>query len=134
MIVAFTKVYNHVNGFNYAGEGSFKGWIKKIMINESLMWLRRRHNFHLTESLDESTPAPTLEQFSNLEMEDIYRLITELPVGYRTVFNLCVVEGYDHQEIATLLDITESTSRSQLFKAKALLKKMLTKEGFHYGT
>lgn len=104
------------------------------MINESLMWLRRRHNFHLTETLDETTPEPSMDQFSQLEAEDIYRFITELPTGYRTVFNLSVVEGYSHQEIAESLKITESTSRSQLFKAKALLKKLLTQEGFHYGT
>ncbi len=134
MIVAFTKVFHHVNGFKYTGEGSFRAWIKKVMINESLMWLRRRHNFHLTESLDESTPEPELNQFSQIGAEDIYRFITELPTGYRTVFNLSVIEGYSHQEIAESLSISESTSRSQLFKAKAMLKKILTQEGFHYGT
>lgn len=110
------------------------GWIKKVMINESLMWLRRRHNFHLTESLDEHTPEPELKQFSEMEAEDIYRFISALPTGYRTVFNLSVIEGYSHQEIAESLSITESTSRTQLFKAKAMLKKMLTQEGFQYGT
>lgn len=134
MISGFTKIYQHVSTFRYEGAGSLNGWMKRIMINESLMWLRRRHNFHLTETLDETTPEPSMDQFSQLEAEDIYRFITELPTGYRTVFNLSVVEGYSHQEIAESLKITESTSRSQLFKAKALLKKLLTQEGFHYGT
>lgn len=134
MIVAFTKIYRSIAGFTSEGEGSLKAWVKKIMINESLMWLRRRHNFHLMETLDESTPEPELEQFIQLEAEDIYKFITQLPIGYRTVFNLSVVEGYSHQEIALALSITESTSRTQLFKAKAMLKKMLTQEGFNYGT
>ena len=134
MITAFNKIYHHIGGFTYAGEGSLKAWMKKIVINEALMWLRRRHNFHLTETLDESTPEPGLEPVSKLDAEDIYRFITELPTGYRTVFNLSVIEGYSHQEIGVALNITESTSRTQLFKAKALLKKMLTQEGFHYGT
>ena len=112
-------------------EKDVKAWVKKIMINESLMWLRRRHNFHLMETLDESTPEPELEQFSLLEAEDIYQFITQLPIGYRAVFNLSVVEGYSHLEIALALSITESTSRTQLFKAKAMLKKMLTQEGFN---
>ena len=134
MITAFTKVFHHVDGFSYKGEGSFKAWIKKVMINESLMWLRRRHNFHLTESLNQSEPEPSLEPVSEMDAEDIYRFVTALPTGYRTVFNLSVVEGYSHQEIASSLGITESTSRTQLFKAKALLRKILTQEGFHYGT
>jgi RNA polymerase sigma factor (sigma-70 family) len=134
MITAFNKIYKHIERFSFVGEGSLRAWMKKIMINESLMWLRRRHHFHLTETLDESTPEPGPEQVSLMDSEDIYRFITELPIGYRTVFNLSVVEGYTHQEIAVALNITESTSRTQLFKAKALLKKMLTQEGFHYGT
>lgn len=134
LITAFTKVYSGINEFTYQGEGSLPAWIKKIVINEALMWLRRRHNFNLAESIDEATVAPELGQFSRLDAEDIYQFITQLPAGYRTVFNLYVIEGYTHQEIAASLAIAESTSRTQLFKAKAQLKKMLTKEGFHYGT
>jgi RNA polymerase sigma-70 factor (ECF subfamily) len=134
MITALTKAYAGIAGFTYTGEGSLRAWLKKITVNESLMWLRRRHTFHLTESLDDSTPDPGLEQVSDLEADDIYKLITQLPIGYRTVFNLSVVEGYSYQEIGIALGISESTSRTQLFKAKAHLKKMLTQEGFHYGT
>jgi RNA polymerase sigma-70 factor (ECF subfamily) len=79
-------------------------------------------------------PEPDLHAFSAQDAEDVYQLITQLPTGYRTVFNLFVVEGYSHAEIASMLEINETTSRSQLFKAKALLKKMLTQEGYHYGT
>jgi RNA polymerase sigma factor (sigma-70 family) len=134
LMTAFTKIFRGVNNFTYQGAGSTEGWMRRIVVNESLMWLRRRHNFNLTESLDASLPEPDLHAFSEQEAEDVYQLITQLPTGYRTVFNLFVVEGYNHAEIAAMLAISESTSRSQLFKAKALLKKMLTQEGYNYGT
>ena len=134
VITSFTKVFKSIHTFRFQEEGSLEGWIRKVVVNDSLLWLRRRHNFNLTESLDDAIPEPDLSQFSQLEAEDIYKMIANLPTGYRTVFNLNVVEGYSHEEIGALLSITQSTSRTQLFKAKALLKKMLTKEGFHYGT
>jgi len=134
IIVAFGKVFKTIRSFHYRGPGSLEAWLRKIVINESLMELRKKHNFNLTESIDETVPAPDLKQFSESGANDIYKLITQLPTGYRTVFNLNAIEGYSHEEIATLLGISEGTSRSQLFKAKALLKKMLTQEGFHYGT
>jgi RNA polymerase sigma-70 factor (ECF subfamily) len=134
LISAFTKVFKSIKAFTSQGDGCLEGWVRKIVINESLMWLRRRHNFNLTECLEETLPEPDLSQFSALEAEDIYKLISDLPMGYRTVFNLNVIEGFSHQEIAAMLAITESTSRTQLFKAKAILKKTLTREGFQYGT
>jgi RNA polymerase sigma-70 factor (ECF subfamily) len=134
LMTAFVKAFRHINSFAYRDDGSLEGWLRKIVVNESLMWLRKKHNFNLTESIDDHTPETDLQQFSTLEAEDIYQFIAQLPTGYRTVFNLSVVEGYDHAEIASLLSISEATSRSQLFKAKALLKKMLTQEGYYYGT
>ena len=97
------------------------------------MWLRRRHNFALVEEVDEGT-AVDLSAISQLPAEEIMQFVTELPDGYRTVFNLYVVEGFSHPEIAALLGISEPTSRSQLHKAKASLKQRLTREGYHYGT
>ena len=132
--MAFTKVFANLSGFTERGEGSFEGWLRKVVVNESLMWLRRRHNFNMTETLGEDTDHVDLDAFSGLPAEEISRFILELPNGYRTVFNLFVIEGYTHAEIADLLEISESTSRTQLFKAKMLLKKTLTQEGFHYGT
>jgi RNA polymerase sigma factor (sigma-70 family) len=134
LIKAFTKVFSNMHNFAHQGNGSLLGWMKRIVINEALMWLRRRHTFDLLESVSEATEEAEFESFSELEAEDIYKFITLLPDGYRTVFNLSVVEGYSHQEIAVMLSINESTSRTQLFKAKAALKKMLIKEGFQYGT
>ena len=88
----------------------------------------------MTETADESLAVPDLSEFSDLPANDIQQFIAQLPIGYRTVFNLYVVEGFAHAEIASKLGISESTSRTQLLKAKTQLKKMLTQEGFHYGT
>jgi RNA polymerase sigma factor (sigma-70 family) len=88
----------------------------------------------MTEALDEGMEEPDVSLLSSLEATDILQFISQLPTGYRTVFNLFVVEGFDHAEIGAQLKISEATSRSQLFKAKALLKKMLSREGYHYGT
>jgi len=134
LMMAFVKILSNIDKFTYQGEGSLEGWLRKIVVNEALMWLRKRHNFNLTESIDSAVPEPDLSSFEQLESEDIYQFITQLPPGYRTVFNLSVIEGYDHREIADLLQISENTSRSQLFKAKNLLRKMLVQEGFQYGT
>ncbi len=134
IIVAFGKVFNSIRSFKHQGPGSAEAWIRKIVVNEALMWLRKKHNFNLTESIDENLPDDGLKQLSESGAEDIYKMITQLPTGYRTIFNLNVVEGFNHPEISIMLGISEGTSRSQLFKAKALLKKMLTREGFHYGT
>jgi len=134
VIRVFNKVFEHISGFKYEGAGSLEAWIRKIVVNESLMWLRKRHNFNMTESIEECAPQIDLALLSELEAQDIYKLIGQLPIGYRTVFNLFVIEGYSHEEIATMLNINEGTSRSQLYKAKSLLKKTLSKEGFQYGT
>lgn len=134
MIHAFNKIFEHVASFRYEGDRELEAWMKRIVVNEALMWLRRRHNFNMMESIDETHDAVDLSAVSDLEAEDILKFIMQLPTGYRTVFNLSVVEGYHHDEIAAMLNISESTSRSQLFKAKELLRTLLTKEGFHYGT
>lgn len=133
LISSFNKIFSHIKDFQFNGDGSLAAWIRKIIVNESLMWIRRRHNFHTMGSLDDILQID-LHQLSDVHEEDIYKLITQLPVGYRTVFNLAVIEGYSHQEIATMLGTSEGTSRSQLFKAKKLLREILIKEGFHYGT
>src|SRR5688572_20030477 len=134
VMTGFVRIFKSIQSFQSQGAGSFGGWMRKVMVNESLMWLRKQHNFNLTESLEDTLNEPDLEAFRELEAEDIYHCIAQLPTGYRTVFNLFAIEGYDHREIANMLGVQEVTSRSQLFKAKSLLKKMLTQEGFYYGT
>jgi len=134
LMLAFAKVFSNIRSFSYRGEGSLEGWMRRIVVNEALMWLRRKHNFNMTESLDTSQHEPDLLAYQELDAEDVYQFVAQLPTGYRTVFNLSVIEGFNHAEIAEMLQISENTSRSQLFKAKSLLKKMLTQEGYNYGT
>jgi RNA polymerase sigma factor (sigma-70 family) len=134
IVIAFHQVFKNIAGFTYQDEGSLEAWIRKIVTNQSLMVLRSRHNFNMVEALDEGLQEPDMEGLGALEAKDILSMIESLPTGYRTIFNLHVIEGYGHEEIGQLLGISESTSRSQLFKAKSALKKMLQQEGYGYGT
>ncbi len=130
LISGFMKVFNRLDQFEYRNDGSLEAWIKKIMVNESLMYLRKRYNFNLvTEAEAHHLEADTTLE-SQLAAEEIYALILGLPTGYRTVFNLFVIEGYSHQEIAEQLNISENTSKSQLSKARAALRNLLLQHGF----
>lgn len=123
---AFFKVLTNIH--QYKGEGSFEGWIRRIVVNECLMFLRRHHNFRLTVELEQTdyhdihTPENTVDE---LAASDILRLMDQLPTGYRTVFNLYVLEGYKHREIADILNISINTSKSQLILAKKRLQELL---------
>lgn len=134
VMLAFVKIFDGLKRFAYQEPRSFESWMYKILVNEALMALRRRHNFFLTEALDSENPDHETEVFQETDAGYLYQLILDLPDGYRTIFNLYVIEGYDHGEIAGLLGISENTSRSQLFKAKQLLKRKINQEGFSYGT
>jgi RNA polymerase sigma-70 factor (ECF subfamily) len=130
LLLGFAKVFRALP--NYRHEGSFEGWVRRIMVNEALMELRRREPLHLSfedfaqpENLA-STPATADTQ---LQAEELLALLQELPVGYRTVFNLYALEGYSHAEIAEALGISEGTSKSQLSKARALLQRRLNGGG-----
>ena len=122
MMNGFMKVFQNIEKFKYENEQSLFFWARKIMVNEALMYLRKQHNFllQLEENLPDSVIEPTVIQ--KINTEDLYQIIMLLPTGYRTVFNLFVVEGYEHKEIASMLGITESTSKTQLLKAKNKLK------------
>ncbi|MFC0185104.1 RNA polymerase sigma-70 factor, ECF subfamily [Pseudarcicella hirudinis] len=125
LIQGFMKVFEKVGTFK--SEGSFEGWIRRIMVNEALMFLRQKKNFEI--SYDKILYEPEPEQFkTDLEVQDLLKLIEELPPGYRTVFNLYAIEGYSHAEIAKLLGITESTSKSQLSRARVLLQEKMHKK------
>lgn len=117
---------------SYSGTGSFEGWARKIFVNTALMQLRRndvlKESQDLEDARDISSPEPTVYQ--NLQFQELMELIEELPPGFRTVFNMYVIEGYSHKEIAGELGISENTSRSQLQRARTLLqKKILEKNG-----
>jgi RNA polymerase sigma-70 factor (ECF subfamily) len=102
------------------------------MINECLMFLRTKNVFTIvTEATAEEIPLQE-EALDNLSAEEIFKLIVQLPVGYRTVFNLYAIEGMNHGEIAEMLSISEGTSRSQFSKAKVLLQKLLLQNDIKY--
>ncbi|MDH5597576.1 MAG: sigma-70 family RNA polymerase sigma factor [Cyclobacteriaceae bacterium] len=124
MIGGFIKVYDKLNQFNF--EGSFEGWIRKIMVNESLTYIRKNKHMYLQVDIEAADREPDFNQLGNhLEAEDLLKMIQKLPTGYRTVFNLYAIEGFSHKEIAEQLDISENTSKSQLSRARVLLKKNL---------
>jgi RNA polymerase sigma factor (sigma-70 family) len=128
MLDGFYKLFKNVSRFQFKGDAALYAWIKKIMVNECLMYLRKGSSFVImaeTEAADIMVPENFLD---NIEAAEILKLIIQLPVGYRTVFNLFAIEGMAHKEIAALLGITEGTSKSQLSKAKQLLQKMLTQK------
>lgn len=122
MIEGFVKVFEKINTFKL--EGSFEGWIRRIMVNEALMYLRSNKKAQFETSYDQILYEP--EQFrTDLETQDLLKLIEKLPIGYKTVFNLYAIEGYSHAEIAKQLGITESTSKSQLSRARVILQNAL---------
>jgi RNA polymerase sigma factor (sigma-70 family) len=121
----FYKFFTSLHHFQYKGEAALFAWVKKIMINECLMFLRKKNALQMTsESGAEQVPVQE-ETLAKLDAADIFNMIVQLPVGYRTVFNLHSIEGMSHKEIAKLLHITEGTSKSQLAKARQLLQKIL---------
>ena len=125
MIEGFLKVFSKIEQFNE--EGSFEGWIRRIMVNEALGYLRKQKRNPEDAMSDEAANIPDYALADqNLDAEELLNLIGELPTGYRTVFNLYAIEGYSHSEIAELMGITESTSKSQLHRARALLQKMVS--------
>ena len=132
LLDGFYKFLKNLSAFHYHGDPALYVWLKKIMINECLMMLRKKNVFTIViESSAEDIPLEE-EALNNLSAKEIFDLIVQLPVGYRTVFNLHVIEGMDHKEIAALMGIAEGTSKSQLSKAKSLLQKKLLQNGTAY--
>jgi RNA polymerase sigma factor (sigma-70 family) len=123
-ISSFVKVLDRIDQFK--GEGSFEGWIRRIVVNESLTYIRRNKSMYLEVDIEKADREPNYGSLDNqLEAEDLLKLIQQLPTGYRTVFNLYAIEGYSHKEIAKELSISENTSKSQLSRARSLLQKQL---------
>ena len=127
LIEAFFKIFENMNAFRFMG--SFEGWMRRIVVNEALMFLRK--NRLLTVEPDASE-LNTLEMSVQIGVEqqmavqEILKLLEKLPTGYRTIFNLYVIEGFKHQEIADMLNISINTSKSQLILAKERLRKLYT--------
>jgi|SRR5574344_54955 RNA polymerase sigma factor (sigma-70 family) len=118
----FIKIFSSVRSFEYRGEGSLKGWMTKIVINETLKFIQRNSRLDFVELNNEKMDLPDEEpNMEGISSSVIYEMIRSLPDGYRTIFNLYVIEEKSHKEIADLLNIKESTSASQLHRAKAIL-------------
>lgn len=109
---------------SYKGDGSFEGWARKIFVTTVLMELRRKDALKMTEELDtvRGMKSEVTSQLQNIGYKDLMRLITELPPGFRTVFNMYAIEGYSHKDIADILGISETTSRTQLSRARVWLQ------------
>ncbi len=125
VVDSFLKIFEGAANFRFDNLRSFEAWMKRIVINESLMLLRKQASFQLmpeSEAIETPVDDNILDSISS---DEIYQLIAELPDGYRTVFNLFAIEGYSHKEIAEQLHINEGTSKSQLNHARKLLQKKI---------
>ena len=134
IIITFAKVYEKLQNFEHKGTGSLGKWIRTILIHEAIRLLQKRRKLHFSDDLlhiqIKNEDANGIEL---MQAADIQKMIEQLPAGYRTVFNLYVVQGFSHQEIAALLEVSESTSKTQLKKARTSLINTIKKEK-SYGT
>jgi RNA polymerase sigma factor (sigma-70 family) len=125
MMNGFLCIFKALPNFEYQNDGAAINWMKRIMVNECLHSLRKKEPMLLVaEELAQEIPVAD-NALDQLAAEELFQLITQLPIGYRTVFNLHVIEGLKHGEIAQELGITEGTSKSQLNKARMLLQQLL---------
>ncbi|OOV20153.1 RNA polymerase sigma factor [Flavobacterium sp. LM4] len=123
MITAFMKVFTNLNKFEH--KGSFEGWIRRIMVNECISYLRVQKKVKFAE--DEFFTEESFNEIdSQFTVDQIQFLIDALPDGYKMVFNLYAIEGYKHNEIAKMLGINEGTSKSQLSHARKMLQTQIT--------
>lgn len=122
----FLKIFQHIHSFDTSR--SFKTWLAKIMVNTSIDFLRSKKKLVFVDDISQIPEPGTDEKIiDKLSYEELLKLVQELPPAYRTVFNLYIMEGFQHQEIAAMLRISEGTSKSNLFKAKKILKEKITK-------
>jgi RNA polymerase sigma factor (sigma-70 family) len=124
----FYKAFTSIQRFEFINEIAFEGWLRKIMINEALMLLRSKKRKEIYNETEPASIADMTVSENHMLDEDFYFLLQKLPEGYKTIFNLFAIEGYNHTEIAEMLNITESTSRSQLSRARNMLQKLISKE------
>ncbi|MFV1450543.1 RNA polymerase sigma factor [Maribacter sp. HS] len=126
MVQGFLKMFNKLDTFKF--EGSFEGWLRRIMIRESISYLRKQQFVVYDDEVYEKNQSEEISQSTDLDTEHIQQLIDKLPQGYKMVFVLYTVDGYKHKEIAEMLSITESTSKTQLLKARKLLQDQLRQQ------
>lgn len=121
---SFIKIF--ANLYTYKHEGSFEGWMRRIVVNTALEKYRSRHNLYRVDDIDqmpELDAEPDNEDYAGLDAADLLSIIRELPPKYRMVFNLYAIEGYSHKEIGKLVNISEGTSKSNLARARIILQR-----------
>lgn len=134
---AFIRIYKYIVDFDGDNEGALTAWVKTVVVNTTLSYNRKQKKHHFTQDIDDlqvgageddySLILEELDGKSNLQ-QIVLNAMQQLPDGYRNVFNLYVFEGYQHKEIAEILGVSESTSKSQLLKARKFLQKLITNE------
>lgn len=123
---SFIRVFTNLKNFRF--EGSFEGWMKRVAVTTCLDWNKKVKSEPFTEDIDAAMFISSQNQiFENLEAKSLISMLQILPAGYRTVFNLYALEGFSHAEISEMLGISESTSKTQLFKARKILQALLDK-------
>ena len=134
MLNGFFKVFSNLKSFK--AEGSFEGWIRRIMVRESISFLRQKKSIEFpVEAIVEVSDNTSSNIQTEIDVDQIQQLIDALPEGYRMVFVMYAIEGYKHQEIAELLNISLGTSKSQLFKARKMLQQKMNELNISsYGT
>jgi len=132
--MAYIKIFQKVK--EYRGDGSFEGWIRRIMVNTAIESYRKNLRSLNIVPIEDAYEQPSAGfDFSSLGMQDLLNVIQKLADGYRMVFNMYIIEGYSHKEIAETLGISEGASKSQLSRARAILQQEIIKmEGFGYAT
>lgn len=127
MQTAYVKIFSKLNGFR--GEGSFEGWMRRIMVHTCIEFYRKNLRTLNAVAIDEIYDHEAATQFdmSSINVKDLMLLIQNLSIGFRMVFNMYAIEGYSHKEIAKALGITEGTSKSQLSRARAILRTQVLK-------
>jgi RNA polymerase sigma factor (sigma-70 family) len=121
----FLKVFESISKFRF--EGSFEGWVRKIMVNSALQKYRRRYRLHAVVDIESTVLEDHYhgDIVSQISMKELLHMVQQLTPAYRTVFNLYVFEGYKHREIAELLGVSEGTSKSNLSDARSVLQRMI---------
>ena len=120
----FIKIYENLVHYKY--EGSFDGWVRRIVVNTALEKYRSKHNLYRVDDIDqipEQNAEPDNEDYAGLGARDLMEIIRELPPRYRIVFNLFAIEGYSHKEISDMMSISEGTSKSNLSRARVILQR-----------
>lgn len=130
---SFIKVFEKLA--DYRADGSFEGWMRRIMVHTSIEYYRKHHKMMQVVELENLSDEPSINPLAaaKLGADDLLKLIAQLPPGYRIVFNMFAIEGYSHKEIGEILGISEGASKSQLSRARSILKAQLAKmEGKQY--